>query len=229
MRSRVGQNWVTRRHREPRQWQPAIKPANLVPELPLNKAHVGLDPGLFSSHSLRRAGASWAFRARVPGELIKTQGDWASQAYLRYLEFSLSERCQVAQRMTLEIQKEGLWLMLLWFVSGRGGRLVLTDSLGKYARVPGAEVKAFPGETLTRLADRIKFKEVDVSRVSRILVHVGTNDIANLLDSGRIEGVTPQELLRRFTTLRSVIRRRNSNAVLLFSSVLPRLKKFAKF
>ena len=192
-------------------------------------AKLGLDPGLFSSHSLRRAGASWAFRARVPEELIKTQGDWASQVYLRYLEFSLSERCQVAQRMMLEIQKEGLWLMLLWFVSGRGGRLVLTDSLGKYARVPGATVKAFPGETLTRLADRIKFKEVEVSRVSRILLHVGTNDIANLLDSGRIEGVTPQELLRRFTTLRSVIRRRNSNAVLLFSSVLPRLKKFAKY
>ena len=40
MRSRVGQNWVARRRREPRQWQPAIKPANLVPELPLNKAHV---------------------------------------------------------------------------------------------------------------------------------------------------------------------------------------------
>ena len=40
MRSRVGQNWVARRRREPRQWQPAIKPANLFPELPLNKAHV---------------------------------------------------------------------------------------------------------------------------------------------------------------------------------------------
>ena len=71
-------------------------------------AQLGLDPRLFSSHSLRRAGASWAFRAWVPGELIKTQGDWASQAYLRYLEFSLTEICQVAQRMRLEIQKEGL-------------------------------------------------------------------------------------------------------------------------
>ena len=50
-------------------------------------------------------------QTRVPGELIETQGDWASKAYLHYLEFSLSERCQVAQEMTLEIQKEGLWML----------------------------------------------------------------------------------------------------------------------
>ena len=71
-------------------------------------AKLGLDPGLFSSHSLRRAGTSWAFKAQVPGELIKTQDDWASQAYLRYLEFSLPERCQVAKKMTNEIQREDL-------------------------------------------------------------------------------------------------------------------------
>ena len=71
-------------------------------------ARLGLDPGLFSSHSLRRARASWAFKPQVPGELIKTQGDWASETYLRYLESSLSKRCQVAQRMAMEISKEGL-------------------------------------------------------------------------------------------------------------------------
>ena len=43
------------------------------------------------------------------------------------------------------------------------------------------------------------------------------------------KGWPRQDLLRCFTTLRSVIRRRNSNTVLLFSSVLPRLKKFAKY
>ena len=111
-------------------------------------------------------------------------------------------------------------------VAGRGQKLVLTDSLGKYTKVPGAKVKAYPGETLTRLADRIRFNGLDVSRVSRILVHVGTNDIFNLLDSGRIKDTTPQELLRCFSTLRSVIRRRNSRAVIMFSSVLPRLRKF---
>ena len=71
-------------------------------------AKLGLEPGLFSSHSLRRAGASWAFRSQVPGELIQTHGDWSSQAYLRYLEFSLTERCEVAQKMSAEIRREGL-------------------------------------------------------------------------------------------------------------------------
>ena len=65
-----------------------------------------------------------------------------------------------------------------------------------------------------------------VSRVSRILVHVETNDIANLIDSGRIMHATPQELLRLFSTLRSMIHRRNSRVVILFLLVLPRLKRF---
>ena len=70
-------------------------------------ARLGLNPALFSSHSLRRAGATWAFKSQVPGELIQTHGDWASQAYLRYLEFSLSERLTVADKMTTEIEKNG--------------------------------------------------------------------------------------------------------------------------
>ena len=114
----------------------------------------------------------------------------------------------------------------LLYVSARGTRLVLTDSLGKYTRVPGATIKAYPGETLTRLTDRISFRKVDIRRVSRILVHAGTNDIANLIDSGRIRHTTPQDLLRLFSILRSMIHRRNSRAVILFSSVLPRLKRF---
>ena len=68
-------------------------------------SQLGLDPKAFSSHSLRRAGATWAFQSQVPSELIKSHGDWASQAYMRYLDFSLSERLQVAERMTNEVIK----------------------------------------------------------------------------------------------------------------------------
>ena len=64
---------------------------------------VGWNPGDFSSHSLRRTGATWAVKANVPGESIEVQGDWASEAYLRYLEFSLDQRMVVAWRMTEEI------------------------------------------------------------------------------------------------------------------------------
>ena len=66
-------------------------------------ARLGFDPSAFSSHSLRRAGATWAFQSQVPSELIQSHGDWASLAYLRYLEFSLTERLQVAERMSGEI------------------------------------------------------------------------------------------------------------------------------
>jgi len=62
-------------------------------------AKVGLDPSLFSSHSFRRGGATWAFRAQVPGELVKVHGDWRSDAYLKYLDFSLDQRLLVAQAM----------------------------------------------------------------------------------------------------------------------------------
>ena len=60
---------------------------------------VGLDSRAFSSHSFRRGGASWAFRSGVPGELVKVQGDWRSDAYLKYLQFSLEQRLQVAHAM----------------------------------------------------------------------------------------------------------------------------------
>ena len=68
-------------------------------------ARLGLDPSAFSSHSLRRAGATWAFQSHVPSELIKSHGDWASQAYLRYLDFTLAERLQVAEKMCGKVGK----------------------------------------------------------------------------------------------------------------------------
>ena len=69
-------------------------------------AKLGLEPKMFSSHSLRRAGATWAFKSDVPGELIKSHGDWASECYLRYLELSVQERVVVAQKMSSAIKKE---------------------------------------------------------------------------------------------------------------------------
>ena len=45
----------------------------------------------YSGHSFRRGGASTAFRAGVRGELIKVQGDWKSDAYLRYLHTPLED------------------------------------------------------------------------------------------------------------------------------------------
>ena len=59
----------------------------------------GRDPKMFSSHSFRRGGATWAFRCNVPSDLIKTHGDWRSDAYQKYLEFDLEDRAKVARSM----------------------------------------------------------------------------------------------------------------------------------
>ena len=54
------------------------------------------DAALFTGHSFRRGGASWAFQAGVPGELIQICGDWASDAYKQYLEFSMGNKISLA-------------------------------------------------------------------------------------------------------------------------------------
>ena len=50
------------------------------------------DPAAYSGHSFRRGGASWAFQAGLPGELIQVMGDWSSDAYRRYLEFNMRNK-----------------------------------------------------------------------------------------------------------------------------------------
>jgi hypothetical protein len=54
---------------------------------------------LYSSHSFRRGGATFDFRSHIPSELIQLHGDWASDAYKVYLEFSLADNISVARDM----------------------------------------------------------------------------------------------------------------------------------
>ena len=49
---------------------------------------IGLDPKLYSGHSLRRGGATALLRAGVAPEFIQLQGRWRSDAYKLYLEWS---------------------------------------------------------------------------------------------------------------------------------------------
>lgn len=59
----------------------------------LNKA--GYVASAYSGHSFHRGGATWAFSSGVPGELIRLHGDWHSDAYLRYLEYSVATKLTV--------------------------------------------------------------------------------------------------------------------------------------
>ena len=60
----------------------------------------GLEASLFTGHSFRRGGATWAFRSGVPGELIQVCGDWASDSYKQYLEFSTQNKLDLAALLT---------------------------------------------------------------------------------------------------------------------------------
>ena len=49
-------------------------------------------PHSYRGHSFRRGAASWAFIIGIPGEIIQIYGDWTSDTYKRYLEFSLESK-----------------------------------------------------------------------------------------------------------------------------------------
>lgn len=55
-------------------------------------SEIGYNPLLYAGHSLRRGGASFAFLCGVPADLIKMQGDWASNSYQLYLTVPLRTR-----------------------------------------------------------------------------------------------------------------------------------------
>ena len=54
----------------------------------------------FTGHSFRRGGATSAFQAGIPGEIIQICGDWSSEAYKRYLEFSMQNKLSIIHKFT---------------------------------------------------------------------------------------------------------------------------------
>ena len=71
---------------------------------------LGQGPENYSSHSFRRGGASFAFRAGVSPNLIQLQGDWVSDAYKLYLSFDIRDRASVSLQMGLlarEVENSG--------------------------------------------------------------------------------------------------------------------------
>jgi len=57
----------------------------------------GFPASKFSGHSFRRGGATYAFRCRVPVELISLQGDWSSDTVFLYIAQPLERRLSVAK------------------------------------------------------------------------------------------------------------------------------------
>ena len=63
----------------------------------------GLPRKEYGTHSFRRGGASYAFQAGIPLELIKVLGDWKSNAVLLYLTVPLNIRIKASQQISQHI------------------------------------------------------------------------------------------------------------------------------
>ena len=60
---------------------------------------LNLDPTQISGHSFRAGGATLAFKAQLPAELIKRLGDWHSDAYRSYIHIPVKDRMQAVSRL----------------------------------------------------------------------------------------------------------------------------------
>jgi integrase len=70
-----------------------------VTRLKRGLAQCGIDPKHISCHSLRRGGATLSFAAGVPADQIKVRGDWASDAYQRYIVLDLESKRGVSRTL----------------------------------------------------------------------------------------------------------------------------------
>ena len=78
---------------------------NLINRLNKLLAALGLQPHMYGTHSFRRGGATWAFQAGLPGELIQTLGDWKSDCYKKYLTFDIDTKFNVMNIFTKDLPK----------------------------------------------------------------------------------------------------------------------------
>ena len=67
--------------------------------LKLLAAKTNIDPSQVSGHTFRSGGATLAFQAQIPAELIKRLGDWQSDAYRSYIHIPVQDRMLAVKRL----------------------------------------------------------------------------------------------------------------------------------
>ena len=66
---------------------------------------IGEDSTQYSLHSLHRGGTTFAYRSNLESEMIKTLGDWSSDAFKRYVDISIDQRYSSMQKFVQELNK----------------------------------------------------------------------------------------------------------------------------
>ena len=59
----------------------------------------------FTMHSFRRGGCSFLHNADIPNQLIKILGNWALEAYLRYIDVTLGKRVEAVCKFAKELER----------------------------------------------------------------------------------------------------------------------------
>ena len=67
---------------------------------------IGIPADEYGSHSFRRGGATWAFKAGLPGEVIQILGDWQSDCYKQYLDLDINVKFQLMTIFTNNLPKD---------------------------------------------------------------------------------------------------------------------------
>lgn len=89
---------------------------------------------------------------------------------------------------------------------------IVSDSIAKYIKdVRHAEVCAFPGININRLANKIQNRHLSLDKQFTI-IHVGTNDVQSL---------KVDEIISAYNNLIEVVKQ-NSDTSIIISSILPR-------
>ena len=89
--------------------------------------HIRINPKLYAGHSFRRGGASFAYEAGLPIDMIKLIGDWKSDAVLLYLTVPLKMRLHSNNILTEHTLQYTDFFSRLTYI-GFGQYLICIDS-----------------------------------------------------------------------------------------------------
>ena len=111
--------------------------------------------------------------------------------------------------------------------------VILCDSIGQHigAKVIKTECEVYPGCKITKLAQKLSNKYINISGYKCITIIVGTCDISSkyVWKSKSVTGVLPphtpkpiEDIIKEYRSLLDVIRNQNSIATILVCSIIPR-------
>lgn len=93
---------------------------------------------------------------------------------------------------------------------------IISDSICKFIKETRyTDIQAFPGANVHTILWKVKLKVAQVLGYKIIILHVGTNDL---------ESQAAEIIVQKYTALLKHIRRVNTHAVLLLSTIIPRPK-----